>query len=48
MVFEQYRDKNGEISRKYGNTLVCTRGIITATNFARGCAANEETGLRAA
>ena len=42
MVFEQYRDKNGEMSRKYGNTLVRTLQINSATNFARGCAANEQ------
>jgi len=42
MVFEQYRDKNGEMSRKYGNTLVRTLRNHYGDDFARGCAANEQ------
>jgi hypothetical protein len=32
----RHRDKNGEISRKHGNTLVRTLRRIYGQNFARG------------
>jgi hypothetical protein len=36
MAFERHRDKNGETSRKHGNTLIRT------SDFAAGCADNEK------
>ena len=35
------RDKNGEISRKHGNTLIGTLRKHYGTNFAPHCADNE-------
>ena len=34
----RHRDKNGEISRKHGNTLVRTLRKIYGSDFAKGCA----------
>ena len=33
----RHRDKNGEISRKHGNTLVRTLRKVYGPKFARGC-----------
>jgi len=35
-VDDRHRDKNGEISRKHGNTLVTTLRKIYGENFAAG------------
>ncbi len=38
MVFDtRHRDKNGEISRKHGNTLICTLRKTYGPDFAKGC-----------
>ena len=42
MVFERYRDKNGEMSRKYGNTLIRILRKHYGDDFAAGCANNEK------
>ena len=42
MVFERYRDKNGEMSRKHGNILVRTLRKHYGDDFAAGCANNEK------
>lgn len=34
----RHRDKNGEISRKHGNTLIRTLRKHYGANFAKGCA----------
>jgi hypothetical protein len=39
---ERYRDKSGEISRKYGNTLIRTLRKTYGANFARDCANDEK------
>jgi hypothetical protein len=36
----RHRDKNGEISRKHGNTLIRTLRITYGPGFAPGCADN--------
>jgi hypothetical protein len=36
MAFERHRDKNGEISRKHGNTLIRTLRKHYGRNFALG------------
>ena len=41
MVFERHRDKNGEISRKHGNTLVGTLRKHYGSNFALKCAESD-------
>ena len=33
---QRHRDKNGEISRKHGNTLLSTLRLIYGANFAPG------------
>jgi hypothetical protein len=38
----RHRDKNGEISRKHGNTLVRTLRKIYGAKFAPGCADEEK------
>lgn len=38
----RHRDKNGEISRKHGNTLVRTLRKIYGPSFAQGAAPNEK------
>jgi hypothetical protein len=38
----RYRDKGGEISRKYGNTLIGTLRISYGSGFAKGCASDEK------
>ena len=41
MAFEaRHRDKNGEISRKHGNTLIRTLRKTYGQGFAPGCADN--------
>ena len=40
-MFERHRDKNGEISRKHGNTLVGTLRKHYWAHFARGCAESD-------
>lgn len=37
MAFEGNRDKNGEISRKHGNTLIGTLRKHYDPKFAKGC-----------
>ncbi len=37
MASERHRDKNGEISRKHGNTLIRTLRKHYGSNFALGC-----------
>ena len=37
MVFERYRDQNGEMSRKHGNTLIRTLRKHYGDDFAAGC-----------
>jgi hypothetical protein len=39
---QRHRDKNGEISRKHGNTLIGTLRKIYGANFAKGCSDNEK------
>ena len=41
-VDARYRDKDGEISRKYGNTLIGTLRISYGSEFAKGCASDEK------
>jgi hypothetical protein len=41
MTFERHRDKNGEISRKHGNTLIGTLRKPYGADFAKGCAESE-------
>jgi len=42
MAFERHRDKNGEISRKHGNTLIGTLRKTYGTDFAKGCAESDK------
>jgi hypothetical protein len=44
MAFERHRDKNGEMSRKHGNTLVRTLRQHYGADFAKGCADSEKLG----
>jgi hypothetical protein len=41
-VDARYRDKDGEISRKYGSTLIGTLRISYGSEFAKGCASDEK------
>jgi hypothetical protein len=41
-VSTRYRDKAGEIGRKYGDTLIGTLRTSYGSRFARGCADNEK------
>jgi hypothetical protein len=41
-VGAEYRDKSGEIGRKYGDTLIGTLRTTYGHQFARGCADNEK------
>jgi hypothetical protein len=41
-VSAHYRDEAGEISRKYGDTLIGTLRISYGSRFARGCTDNEK------
>jgi hypothetical protein len=41
MAFERHRDKNGEISRKHGNTLIGTLRKTYGADFAHGCAESD-------
>ena len=41
-LLNRHRDKNGEISRKHGNTLVHTLRKIYGRNFAPGCEDHEK------
>jgi hypothetical protein len=38
MAFERHRDRNGEMSRKHGNTLIRTLRKQYGKDFAFGCA----------
>jgi hypothetical protein len=42
MAFERHRDKNGEMSRKHGNTLIRTLRKHYGRDFALGCSDNEK------
>jgi hypothetical protein len=42
MAFERHRDKNGEISRKHGNTLIRTLRKTYGSDFAQGCADSDK------
>ena len=42
MAFEQHRDKDGEISRKHGNTLIRTLRKHYGATFANGCGDDEK------
>ncbi len=39
---QRHRDKNGEISRKHGNTLIRTLRKIYNATFASGCADHQK------
>ena len=41
-LHDRHRDKNGEISRKHGNTLIATLRKAYGKNFADGCADDEK------
>jgi hypothetical protein len=41
VTMHRHRDKNGEISRKHGNTLVRTLRKTYGADFAKGCTDNE-------
>jgi hypothetical protein len=41
-VGARYRDKGGEIGRKYGDTLIATLRISYGSGFAQGCAKNDK------
>jgi hypothetical protein len=41
-LHERHRDKNGEISRKHGNTLVGTLRKTYGQNFAPACSEQEK------
>ena len=40
-LMSRHRDKNGEISKKHGNTLIRTLRKTYGAQFAKGCADNE-------
>ena len=42
MAFERHRDKNGETSRKHGNTLIRTLREHYGRDFGVRCADNEK------
>ena len=43
MTFDaRHRDKNGEISRKHGNTLIRTLRNTYGSGFANGCADDDK------
>ena len=44
MAFERHRDKNGQMSRKHGNTLISTLRKHYGTDFASGCADSDTLG----
>jgi hypothetical protein len=44
MAFERHRDKNGQISRKHGNTLISTLRKHYGRDFAFGCADTDTLG----
>jgi hypothetical protein len=44
MAFERHRDKNGQMSRKHGNTLISTLRKHYGTDFAYGCADSDTLG----
>jgi hypothetical protein len=41
-VGAHYRDKDGEIGRKYGDTLIGTLRISYGSRFAKGCSDDEK------
>jgi hypothetical protein len=42
MAFERHRDKNGQMSRKHGNTLISTLRKHYGKDFAYGCADSDK------
>ena len=40
----RHRDKNGEVSRKHGHTLISTLRKSYGPNFAKGCDGHEKLG----
>ena len=44
MAFERHRDKNGQMRRKHGNTLISTLRKHYGTDFAYGCADSDTLG----
>ena len=42
MAFERHRDKNGQMSRKHGNTLIGTLRKHYGRDFAYGCADSDK------
>jgi hypothetical protein len=40
-TIQRHRDKNGQIGRKHGNTLIRTLRKTYGANFAKGCGDNE-------
>jgi hypothetical protein len=40
-VISRHRDKNGEIGKKHGNTLIRTLRMTYGTSFAKGCSDTE-------
>ena len=41
-LLSRHRDKNGEISKKHGNTLISTLRKTYGPHFAKGCADDEK------
>jgi len=41
-LLSRHRDKNGEISKKHGNTLIGTLRKTYGPHFAKGCADDEK------
>jgi hypothetical protein len=44
MAFDRRRDKNGQMSRKHGNTLIGALRKHYGTDFAYGCAESDTLG----
>ena len=44
MAFERHRDKNGQMSRKHGNTLISTLRKHYGRDFGFGCADTDTLG----
>ena len=43
MALNDYRDKDGELSRKHGNTLIGTLRSHYGADFATGCSEGDRT-----
>ena len=41
MALDDYRDKDGELSRKHGNTLIGTLRSYYGSDFAAGCSESD-------